>query len=64
MPANVKQEDFRGQVEHGISFTGIFIKVDPRDSYGKYYIYFDNLVAKTDMYLETYREEDDPIDNW
>lgn len=64
VPANVKQEDFRGQVEQGISFMGIFIKVDPKDSYGKYYIYFDNLVAKTDMYLETYREEDDPIDNW
>ena len=53
VPANVKQEDFRGQIEQGISFMGIFIKVDPRDSYGKYY-----------MYLETYREEDDPLDTW
>ena len=64
VPASVKQEDFRGQREQGISFMGIFIKVDPRDSYGKYYVYFDNLVAKTDMYLETYREEDDPLDTW
>ena len=43
---------------------GIHVKVDPRDSYGKYYIYFDQLMAKTDMYLETYREEDDPLDTW
>ena len=64
VPASIKQEDFRGQVEQGISFMGIYIKVDPKDSYGKYYVYFDNLVAKTDMYLETYREEDDPRDTW
>ena len=64
VPANVRQEEFRGQVEQGISFMGIHVKVDPRDSYGKYYIYFDQLMAKTDMYLETYREEDDPLDTW
>ena len=64
VPANVRQEEFRGQVEQGISFMGIHVKVDPRDSYGKYYIYFDQLMAKTDMYLETYKEEDDPLDTW
>ena len=64
VPAKVKQEDFRGQAEQGISFMGINVKVDPRDSYGKYYIYFDNLEARTDMYLETYKEADDPRDTW
>ena len=64
VPAKVEQENFRGQAEQGISFMGINIKVDPKDSYGKYYIYFDNLEARTDMYLETYKEADDPIDTW
>lgn len=64
VPAKVEQENFRGQAEQGISFMGINIKVDPRDSYGKYYIYFDNLEARTDMYLETYKEADDPRDTW
>lgn len=64
VPATVEQETFRGQGTQGISFMGIHVNVDPRDSYGKYYIYFDNLMAKTDLYMDTYREEDDPLDIW
>lgn len=64
VPATIAQETFRGQGNQGISFMGIHVNVDPRDAYGKYYIYFDNLIAKTDVYMDTYREQDDPLDIW
>lgn len=64
VPATIAQETFRGQGTQGISFMGIHVDVDPRDSYGKYYIYFDNLMAKTDTYMDTYKEKDDPLDIW
>lgn len=61
---SIPQEDFRGQYEQGVRFMGLRIDVDPKDSFGKYYVYFDQLMAKTDMYLETYMEKDNPIDTW
>lgn len=62
--ASIPQEGYRGGADQGIYFKGIRIDVGTKDSYGKYFIYFDNLVANTDMYLETYKEQNDPLDTW
>jgi hypothetical protein len=34
------------------------------DSYGSYYVYFDDLRAVTDLYAENSRDADDPHDDW
>lgn len=64
VPSNIPQESYIGQNEEGIEFMGILVNVSAQSSFGKYYIYFDNIVAKTDMYLQTYKEADDPKDTW
>ena len=65
IPVNVIQDATKNQFEEGISFMGIHIDVDSRDSFGKYYIYFDNLLAKVDEnYFKAYKDEDDPKDTW
>lgn len=65
IPANVTQDLARGQFEEGISFMGMRVDVSSRDSFGKYFIYFDNLMARIDdNYFEAYKDGDDPKDNW
>lgn len=62
---NIPQRDY-GPVsqDFGIYFIGMRVDCDPRFTHGKYYVYFDDLEAKTDLYDENFRNEDDPIDNW
>jgi hypothetical protein len=34
------------------------------ESYGSYYVYFDDLRATTDLFAESYRDKDDMPDGW
>ena len=40
------------------------IDADILESYGTYYVYFDDLRAVTDLFAEESRDEDDMVDNW
>ncbi len=64
VPLYVVQDNYRFTSKRGLKFKGFFIKVDPLESYGKYYVYFDNLVAEVDRFKEESRNVRDPIDNW
>ncbi len=59
----VVQEDIHTQTS-GIDFLGMRVVCDPKTTRGKYFVYFDNLAATTDLYLDTYSSPDDPKDIW
>ncbi|KPJ84667.1 MAG: hypothetical protein AMS17_15910 [Spirochaetes bacterium DG_61] len=64
IPSSVKQHNYHDTDWRGISFTGFSIATDPSESYGVYYVYFDELRAITDIYSEEFRDEDDMEDGW
>lgn len=48
----------------GLKIVGFKINCDLDESYGRYYIYFDDLRAVTDLYEIDMRDPDDMDDNW
>jgi hypothetical protein len=48
----------------GIKITGFRIDCDPMETYGSYYVYFDDLRAVTDLFAENNRDIDDMADAW
>jgi hypothetical protein len=58
------QRNFHYQNQMGIKITGFRIDCDPLESYGNYYIYFDDLRAWTDLFAEESLDEDDMVDGW
>ena len=43
---------------------GVRVETDPLDSYGTYYVYFDDMRAVTDLFGESKRDSDDMSDGW
>jgi hypothetical protein len=64
IPVTIEQDNYHNTEWRGLSFAGFSILCDPTDTYGLYYIYFDELRAITDVYNEEYRDEDDMQDGW
>jgi hypothetical protein len=64
IPSSIKQYNYHNTEWRGISFNGMSIETDPGEAYGVYYVYFDEIVAKTDIYSEENRDEDDMEDGW
>jgi len=66
IPGNniVKQWDHHYVDKQGIKFNGFLIECDPVETFGTYYIYFDELRAVTDLFNESTRDEDDMRDDW
>lgn len=48
----------------GLRIVGFRIDCDPLQSYGSYYLYFDDLRAVTDLYAMENQDKDDMADNW
>jgi len=48
----------------GIRIMGFRIRCDPMQSFGSYFIYFDDLRAITDLFAEYDRDADDMVDGW
>ncbi len=64
VPGTIKQEEYHNLEWRGVSFSGMTIQTDPDDSYGSFYVYFDELRAITDIFQEENRDEDDMTDGW
>lgn len=64
IPTTLRQDNFHAPEWQGLSFVGMSIKTDPGESFGIYYVYFDELRAITDIYNETHRDEDAMQDGW
>ena len=60
----VVQRSYHYNNQMGIRVTGFRIDCDPMESYGSYYVYFDDLRAVTDLFAENDRDDDDMVDGW
>ncbi len=64
IPTHIKQRDYHYANKMGIQIEGFRIDMDPEETFGTYYIYFDGLRATTDLFAEESRDVDDMNDNW
>ena len=64
VPPSIVQTDYHYSDRNGIKFLGFRIESDLLESQGQYYVYFDDLSAVTDLFLESARDEDDISDIW
>jgi len=64
IPTSVIQRDYHYSNRLGIQIEGFRIDMDPEETFGTYYIYFDGLRANTDLFPEENRDVDDMADNW
>jgi hypothetical protein len=60
----IVQRDYHYNSMMGIKITGFRVDCDPLETYGSYYIYFDDLRAVTDLFAEDNRDADDMVDTW
>jgi len=63
IPPNIRQTDPRYTGRSGLSVRSFLIETDPAETYGSYYIYFDDLRAVTDLFTENNRDADDMVDS-
>lgn len=64
IPPNIVQRNYHYNSRMGIQILGFEIICDPEDTYGQYYVYFDDLRAVTDLFTEEARDVDDMVDAW
>ncbi len=64
VPVTIEQDNYHNTEWRGLSFAGFSVACDPSETYGLYYVYFDELRAVSDIYNEEYRDEDDMQDGW
>lgn len=64
VPPSIKQSDPRYNNKQGIYITSLLVETDPAETYGNYYIYFDDLRVLTDLFSENNRDPDDMADSW
>jgi len=64
VPPNIKQRDPHYGYLSGIQIIGFMIVPDLLETYGSYYVYFDDLRVLTDLFAEQSRDPDDMVDSW
>lgn len=64
LPTTLVQQDSHYGQKSGIRIKGFIIEADMMETYGRYYVYFDDLRAVTDLFPIEVRDEDDMADNW
>ena len=64
IPSEISQRDFHYPNANGLKFGGFRVDCDIVDTYGVYYIYFDDLRAVSDLFSEESRDLDDMTDGW
>ena len=64
VPPHITQKDFHYQNKMGIKVVGLKVDCDPQETFGTYYIYFDDMRAVTDLFSEESRDTDDMQDGW
>ncbi len=64
IPPNIIQRDYHYNNKMGLLILGFNINCAIDETYGNYYIYFDDLRAVTDLFAEENRDLDDMNDSW
>jgi hypothetical protein len=64
VPPTVEQRNANYNNQQGIQIMGFIIEPDMLETYGTYYVYFDDLRVWTDLFAEDNRDPDDMVDGW
>lgn len=64
VPPTLMQRNPHYVTETGIRIRGFVIDTAIEETYGTYYVYFDDLRAVTDLFGEESRDPDDMVDSW
>jgi hypothetical protein len=64
IPDHINQRDAHYSTLTGIQFLGFKIECDMAETYGSYFVYFDEMRIVTDLFTEEDRDEDDMLDAW
>jgi len=64
IPPRIVQDEYHFTQQRGIMLLGFKLEFDMMESYGTYYVYFDDMRATTDLFAEAYRDRDDMPDGW
>ena len=64
VPPTLMQRNPHYNTETGLRIRGFVIDTAIEETYGTYYVYFDDLRAVTDLFAEESRDPDDMVDNW
>lgn len=64
IPPHIKQRDYHYNNRMGLSIDGFNVNCAIDETYGRYYIYFDDIRAVTDLFAEESRDADDMMDAW
>ncbi len=64
IPPTIEQRDYHYGSRMGLKIIGFKIDTDLEETYGSYYVYFDDLRATTDLFPEENRDQDDIPDTW
>lgn len=63
VPQNIVQQDLYSNTT-GLYVHGFVIRPELTETFGSFYIYFDDMRATTDLFPEVSRDPDDMSDNW
>jgi hypothetical protein len=64
IPTTLRQRDIHYQDQTGLQVIGFVIEPALEETFGSYYVYFDDLRAITDLFPEESRDPDDMLDAW
>jgi hypothetical protein len=64
IPTTLRQRDTHYQDQTGLQVIGFLIEPALEETFGSYYVYFDDLRAITDLFPEESRDPDDMLDAW
>ena len=64
VPPTIVQRDYHYNDRMGLQILGFVIEPELMETFGTYYVYFDDLRVYTDLFAEESRDPDDMGDSW
>lgn len=64
VPPTIVQRDYHYNDRMGLQIIGFMIEPELMETFGTYYVYFDDLRVFTDLFAEESRDPDDMVDSW
>lgn len=64
IPGHIVQHEHHFTSRAGLKVTGFKVDCNLMETYGTFYMYFDDISAETDLFAEEYKDVDDIPDNW
>lgn len=64
VPSVIEQKNPHYTNQIGIKILGFVVEPEMTETYGSYFVYFDDLRVVTDLFSEEERDPDDIADNW